>query len=583
VTFLIRSVPLACALLAAGTAYGQQAGGDFLLINGRILTVDASDSVAQAVAITGGKIVAAGSNDAARKAAAKGAHVIDLMGRAVTPGLIDSHCHFQEVDALYSVDLSDSSVSNIADVLKKVQERVAGLKPGEWVRGSGWDEGKLAELRYIRASDLDKVSPENPVWLTHTTGHYGVANSAALKLAGVTRETADPNAGTIDRDSAGNPTGVLKESAMGLVTRRVPRYTHEQERNGLLRIIEDFNKEGMTAVKYPSIGQAQWDLLKEVLDLGKLDVRVMAIWMGGRTLESARQTRDRLLALPRAPQSLGDGRLLSGGVKLYIDGSGGARTAWMYQDWNKDFKGTDTGNVGYPTTDPEVYRAQVKLLHDAGLHVSTHAIGDRAIDWVVDSYAEALKATPTHGLRHGIIHCNVPSDHAIEAMAAMQKQYDAGYPEAQAPFLWWIGDTYAGNFGPVRSLRLEPFATYLKKGVMWAGGSDYNVTPFAARYGLWASVVRKPLKGAYGTQPFGTSESVDVHVALKSYTIWAARQLFLEERIGSIEKGKDADLAVWDRDPYRIPADDLRNMKCELTMVGGRIVYRAAGSAVTVQ
>ena len=570
-------------LLAAGVASGQPAGGDFLLINGRILTVDARDSVAQAVAITGGKIVAAGSNDAARKAAAKGARVIDLMGRAVTPGLIDSHCHFQEVDALYSVDLSDPSVSNIADVLKKVQERVAGLRPGEWVRGSGWDEGKLAELRYIRASDLDRVSPENPVWLTHSTGHYGVANSAALKLAGVTRETGDPNAGTIDRDGQGNPTGVLKESAMGLVTRRVPRYTHQQERNGLLRIIEDFNKEGMTAVKYPSIGQAQWDLLKEVLDLGKLDVRVMAIWMGGRTLESARQTRDRLLALPRPPQSLGDGRLLSGGVKLYIDGSGGARTAWMYQDWNKDFKATDTGNAGYPTTDPDVYRAQVKLLHDAGLHVSTHAIGDRAIDWVVDSYAEALKATPTHGLRHGVIHCNVPSNHAIDAMAAMQKQYDAGYPEAQAPFLWWIGDTYAGNFGPERSLRLEPFATYLRKGVIWAGGSDYSVTPFAARYGLWASVVRKPLKGAYGAQPFGIAESVDVHVALKSYTIWAARQLFLEERIGSIEKGKDADLAVWDRDPYRIPADDLRNMKCELTMVGGRIVYRAAGSAVTVQ
>ena len=107
------------------------------------------------------------------------------------------------------------------------------MKPGEWVRGSGWDEGKLAELRYIRAADLDTVSPENPVWLTHTTGHYGVANSAALKLAGITRDTKDPNAGTIDRDSAGNPTGVLKESAMGLVTRRIPRYTHEQERNGL--------------------------------------------------------------------------------------------------------------------------------------------------------------------------------------------------------------------------------------------------------------------------------------------------------------------------------------------------------------
>jgi predicted amidohydrolase YtcJ len=584
-------IRISCALLCclsfaavpAWTQAAEPAPGDYLLIDGKIITVDGGDSVAQAVAITRGKIVAVGSNAAARQAAAKDAQVIDLHGRAVTPGLIDAHCHFQEVDALYSVDLSDPSVNAIAIAMSKVRERVAALKPGEWVRGSGWDEGKLAELRYIRAADLDAVSPDNPVWLTHATGHYGVANSAALKLAGITRDTKDPNAGTIDRDGARNPTGVLKESAMGLVTRRIPRYSHEQELNGLLRIIQDFNKEGMTAAKYPSIGQGQWDLLKEVLDMGKLDVRVTAIWMGGRTLESARQTRDRLLALPRPPQSLGDGRLLSGGVKLYIDGSGGARTAWMYQDWNKDFTGIDKGNAGYPTTDPEVYRAQVKLLHDAGLHVSTHAIGDRAIDWVVDSYAEALKEKPTKGLRHGIIHCNTPTDHAIETMAAMQKQYDSGYPEAQAPFLWWIGDTYAGNLGAERALRLEPFATYLKKGVIWAGGSDYNVTPFAARYGLWASVVRKPLRGAYGAQPFGTAEPVSVHAALRSYTIWAARQLFLEDRIGSIEKGKDADLAVWDRDPYEIPADDLRNMKCELTMMGGRIVFRAPGSAVTVQ
>src|SRR6185369_6486443 len=146
------------------------AGADYLLINGRILTVDARDTVAQAVAISGGKIVAVGSNEQARRASAKDAEVIDLQGRAVTPGLIDSHCHFQEVDALYSVDLSDSAVKSIADAMQKVQVRVAGLKPGEWVRGSGWDEGKLSDLRYIRASDLDKVSPDNPVWLTHTTG-----------------------------------------------------------------------------------------------------------------------------------------------------------------------------------------------------------------------------------------------------------------------------------------------------------------------------------------------------------------------------------------------------------------------------
>jgi len=564
--------------LLALSAQAQPAP-DYLLVNGRILTVDRADSIAQAVAISNGRIVAVGANDAVRRQAPKSARVIDLHGRAVTPGLIDSHCHFQETAALYDVDLGDPSIARIDDVLQKVREKAAALKPGEWIRGAGWDEGKLAEQRYIYASDLDKAAPGNPVWLTHTTGHYGVANSAALKLAGVTRETANPPAGTIDRDAQGNPTGVLKEAAMGLVTRRVPRYTHEQELNGLLKIIADFNQEGMTAAKYPSIGQNQWDLLREVLDAGKLNVRVSAIWMGGRSLESARQIRDRLLSLPRPPQSLGDARLLAAGVKLYMDGSGGARTGWMHQDWNKDYKGTDAGNTGYPTTDPEVYRQMVRLLHDAAIHVSTHAVGDRAIDWVVDTYAEALKATPTKGLRHGIIHCNCPTDHAIETMATMQKQFDAGYPEAQAPFLWWIGDNYAGNYGPRRSLRLEPFQTYLRKGMIWAGGSDYSVTPFPARYGLWASVVRKPLRSAYGAQPFGTAESVDVHAALRSYTIWAARQLFLEERIGSIEKGKDADLAVWDRDPYRIPADDLKNLKCELTMVAGRIVYQAAGAS----
>src|SRR4029079_10086631 len=159
---------------------------------------------------------------------------------------------------------------------------------------------------------------------------------------------------------------------------------------------------------------------------------------------------------------------------------------------------------------------------------------------------------PMKGLRHSIIHANLPTDAAIRRMAAMQKTWDAGYPEAQAPFLWWIADTYAGNFGPTRNARLEPFHSYLENGVVWAGGSDYNVTPYAARYGLWASVVRQPLAGTYGKAPFGTRESVDIHAALKSYTIWAAHQLFLDERVGSLEIGKDADIAVWNRNPYKV-------------------------------
>jgi len=562
------SILLACAALLAQAQ-------NLILVNGKILTVDSKDSVAEAVAITDGQIVAVGSNDAARKAAAPGARVIDLHGRTATPGLIDTHCHFQSVQELYGVQLSDPSISRIDDILQRVKAKVAKAKPGEWIEGSGWDEGKLAEHRYVLASDLDKVAPDNPVWLLHTTGHYGVANTYALKLAKVTRETKNPPAGTIDRDANGNPTGVFKEeAAYRIVTRLIPPYTREQRKNGLIEIISGFNREGMTAVKNPGMEDGDWSLYQELLHQDKLNVRIFALWRGGWTLASAREALAYASALPKPPQSF-DGKLLSGGVKFFMDGSGGARTAWMYDDWNKNSTGTDTGNKGYPTTDPEVYRAQAKMFHNAGIHISTHAIGDHAIDWVVDTYAQLLKEKPTQGLRHGVIHCNTPTDHAIETMARLQRDYDSGYPEAQATFMWWIGDNYAGNLGPQRAQRLMPFKTYLLRGILWSGGSDFPVTPFPARYGLWASVERRTLKGTYGEQPFGTAESVDIHTALRSYTIWAAHQLFLEKTVGSIEPGKDADIAVWDRDPYTIPAADLRNMKCELTLVRGRTVYSA--------
>jgi len=554
---------------------------DIVLLNGKIITVDAKDSIAQAVAIAGGKIVAVGSNDAVKSRVGASTRVIDLHGRTATPGLIDTHLHFDGTSLLYELDLSYPAVKSINDVLAKIKEKVATLKLGEWVRGRGWDEGKLAELRYIYASDLDRVSPNNPVYLTHTTGHYAATNSYALKLAGVTKDTANPRAGTIDRHADGTPSGVLKEGATGLVGRLVPRSTAEQQRNGLVKMVEELNKEGMTAVKDPQIGAGKWDQYKELLSQDKLTVRTFILWQQPRSVEAAQQLIDRVGSFTKPYQ--GDGRLISGGVKIHLDGSGGARTAWMYQDWNKNFKEKDTGNVGYPTLEPETFRQMVRLFHQAGIHVSTHAIGDRGIDWTIDTYAEVLKEKPTRGLRHAISHCNTPTDHAINLMAELQKKYDAGYPEAQSTFLWWLGDNYAGNLGPERSLRLMPFKTYLNKGILWGGGSDYSVTPFAARYGIWASISRKPLQGSYGPNPFGSAEAIDVHSALRSYTIWAARQLFLEDKIGSIEVGKEADIAVWDRDLYRIPTDQIKEMKCELTLFGGRIVHQAAGSPITMR
>ena len=564
------------ALLLTGTTQTPRPSpADLVLMNGSIVTADAADTVAQALAVTGGRIVAVGSADRIAALAGPRTRVIDLHGRTATPGLIDSHVHFSEADALYTVDLGDLSVKRIDDVLKRVGDRVATASKGEWVRGRGWDEGKLAERRYVTAADLDKVSPNNPVWLTHTTGHYGVANSAALRIAGVTKDTKDPPAGTIDRDAQGNPTGVMKEAATGLVTRHIPPLSREQEKNGIVKIVGDFNREGMTGAKDPGIGPEKWELYRELLAEGRLTVRVFALWSGGTTLESAREALAHANANPKPPASLGNGRLLSGGVKLFMDGSGGARTAWMYDDWNKNFSGKDAGNAGYPNIPPDRYRQIVTLLHDAGVHVSTHAIGDRAIDWVVDTYDQVLRAKPTHGLRHGIIHANTPTDHAIDTMARLQREFDAGYPELQAPFMWWLGDNYAGNLGAERGLRLEPLHTYVVRGIKWGGGSDYDVTPFPARYSLWTSVARRTLNGTYGATPFGTTESVDIKAALRSHTIWAAHQMFLDDRIGSIEPGKDADIAVWDRNPYTVPTERLKDLKCELTLLQGVVVYES--------
>lgn len=572
------------ALVAAGVLLAVLAGSamakspppaDLVLRNGHVLTVDARDTVASALAVRNGRIVAVGTDAAVRAFIGHRTRIIDLHGRTATPGLIDTHAHLLEGGLAEVYDVELSGARSIADIRRLVAERVKKLKPGEWVEGSGWDEGKLAEARYIHASDLDDVAPANPVWLDHTTGHYGVANSSALALARIGAETPDPPAGTIDRDAQGRPTGVVKEAAADLIRQLLPAVTPLQRRTAIREMLSQMGREGMTGVKDPNIDGDDWAAYASLAATHQLTAHVCVLWGGGNTLEATRAVLARLAMLPHPPQAATGGDLMSCGIKLFLDGSGGARTAWVYDDWHRNSTEIDAGNHGYPLIDPEVYRAQVRLIHGAGLHVGTHAIGDRAIDWAVDTYDQVLTEAPKPGLRHAIIHANIPSDHAIDTMARLQREHDAAYPEAQGPFIWWIGDTYAGTFGPQRALRLNPFRSYLDHGVRWGGGSDYPVTPLPARYGIWSSIERETLQGTYGKHPFGVAQSVDVHAALRSYTIWAAHQLFIDEEAGSLEPGKSADIAVWDRNPYDMPSGALHDLKCELTIFRGRTVYEA--------
>ena len=226
---------LATCVALAACAGEPQPEADLVLTGGPVITLDAESRVAEAVAVQGGRVVAVGTAAEIEAMVGPGTERVDLAGRAVTPGLMDAHVHFASGGAnrLYNLDVSYPNVENIADVQRMVAEQAAVVDEGEWVRGGGWDEGKLEEVRYIQATDLDEVDEGRPVWLMHTMGHYGTANSVALEMAGITADTPDPPGGTIDRDAAGQPTGVLKESAMGLVTRLIPRLGPDQQREGI--------------------------------------------------------------------------------------------------------------------------------------------------------------------------------------------------------------------------------------------------------------------------------------------------------------------------------------------------------------
>jgi len=264
---------------------------------------------------------------------------------------------------------------------------------------------------------------------------------------------------------------------------------------------------------------------------------------------------------------------------MFLDVSGMGRTAWVHKDWNKNFNDKDTGNRGYPVIKLEEFRKMVKVGHKAGFQICVHAIGDRAVDETLSTYEAALAEVHRENSRHSIIHAILPTNNALQKM---EKLGNNVVIETQSPFLYFIGDNYAGNFGPNRSRRLIPLKSMLKKGITVGNGSDWSVCPFPPRFGLWGAVVRKTWKGLYGLQPFGTEESITVKEALRTYTTMAARCLFMEDAIGSIEPGKYADFAVWSGDIYTVDVEALKDLTVEMTIVGQEVVYRDPSSNIDV-
>jgi hypothetical protein len=529
---------------------------DTVLLNGHIITVDLIDSVHQAIAVKGQRIIAVGSNEEIDMYLGPDTLVLDLEGRTVTPGFVDSHNHTCEYGFSELVlDLRYPRVKSMADIVELVRLAAESKPKGTWIRGVGWDDALLEERRPPTRQDLDPVSSEHPVILDAQTP-VQVANSVALDLVDAVYEHSFD--------------GLLLDHDVAYKIRLLARdYSVEECKEAILKAQDALFQVGVTAQKEAGATDIMIQAYRELHMEGRLKLRsylMIGIHNGQTTVELAKEAVSKY-----KPQ--GDDKLYLGAVKCSFDGSGGNRTAWLYEPWNRNYVEVDGVNTGGPIVpESHTYPEIAKVIHRSGFQMGAHCVGDQTIDRYLDAVEAALIDSPRSNSRHSVIHNNLPTDYALRKEAAMG---DNIIVEATSAYLYFIGDNYAGSFGPHRSRRLIPLRTLKDRGVVVGNGCDWNTCLMNPLYGVYAAVTRRPRKGVYGDQPFGLDECISVADALRTYTWNSAYCMFWEDNIGSLEVGKYADLLVWDDNLLEVEPERFLEMAPDATMVDGKWVFRA--------
>ena len=525
---------------------------DLVLWNGPIITMDRNKRIVEAVAVKDGRITAAGYKPEVQRLIGPRTEIVDLEGKTVTPGLVNTHDHFLEhgMASAFNVDIRYPQARSIKEIVGLLEERVKEAEPGQWVLGNVWDETLLTERRFPTRYDLDPVSPDNPVYIKRVF-QMGVANSVALEKAGITKDTRDPELGTIERDEGGEPTGLLRGRATELVTSAI-RWTRDNKLQAIRQACRDFHAVGFTTVIEPGLLSEDIEALRESHDRGELTVRTL-IQVG--FLRSPEQTRWAV----ESYQVGGDDILRIIGLKMAIDGGVGPRTALFYDGY------ADRPDVhGVQSLEAETLKEMVHLGHVHGFQVAVHAIGDKAIDITMDAYEYAQWKSPRPDPRHQIVHCYFPTEKALRQIRELGVVVNT-----QTPFFYFLGDSFVEALGLERCKMCMPVKTLSEIGVPVGISHDATVTPPLPNIGLYASVARRTIKG----RVLGTGEAVDSYTALGFYTVPAAVNCFMEDKVGSVEVGKYADLAVWNMNPLEAEAEELKNWRCLMTFVGGVKVY----------
>lgn len=537
---------------------------DLIFINGNIYTLSEISPVAEAVAVKEGKIMAVGSEKAINQMRGDETTFIDLEGATMTPGLIEGHAHFMGI-GFSKLDLDLMEISSYEELIQRVKEKAALAEPGEWILGRGWHQDKWDSISspvvegFPTHEALSAVTPENPVFLKHASGHAALANALAMQIAGVTNATRFDEGGEIIKDSQGNPTGVFNETAQGLIGRHIPENDANRQQKAFELAVEECARNGITGFHDAGIGPEVIDLYKRNLENGQLTVRIYAMLDGSNEelLESY---------YAKGPEiGLGNDMLTIRSIKLYSDGALGSRGAWLLEAYSDM-----PGEFGHSTTPiEEIGEVCVDALNN-GFQVCTHAIGDRANQEVLDVYektfAEADFSPSIYRFR--IEHAqhlhpdDIPRFGELGVIPAMQ----AIHMSSDRPWaIDRLGDKRIREGAYV-------WQSLMKSGARIVNGTDAPVEPLNPLACIYASVTRKTLKGVPpgGYEP---GQKMSREEALRSYTINPAYGAFEEEIKGSIEVGKHADFTILDKDIMKVPEEEILETNVLMTVVGGEIVY----------
>ena len=555
----VMSLGVVCAtsLFHGKARAAQSTSATTYYVHGHIYTNDPENPWAESMSVTDGKISCIGKMDHVFLdcgGGQEGAITVQLKGQFVMPGFNDAHVHLGSAAAdLLAVPLT--GVPSAEEMQKRVADAVAQHKPGEWITGGGWDHTLWADKKFPNRQQLDAVAPKNPVILTHVSGHVAVANSLALKIGEIDKNSPNPPGGEIERDSLGEPTGMLKEdAAMSLVNARIPDPSPEQRRHGIEMVLENVAKNGVTSVQDFS----DWEnfaIYKQLKEEGKLTVRITE-WLP--FLASLDELQNM-----RAQGGWTDPWLKTGALKAFTDGALGSRTAALLEPYSDD-----PSTSGILTNDPEKLKKMAIERDKAGFQLAFHAIGDRANRIALDVFEAVAKANKPRDRRDRIEHAQVvaPEDFArfakLNVIASMQ-------PSHQTTDMRWAEE----RLGRDRLKGAYAWATMIKNGIPLAFGTDYPVEPVSPFRGLFACVTRERPEGGprNGWEP---QEKISLEDCVRAYTSGSAYAQFEEGKKGQLKPGEYADFIILSNDLTKVPPTEYTKTSVLRTVVGGRTVYQ---------